>query len=730
MENYCGKRLDGRYEIREIIGVGGMSVVYKAYDNIDDRIVAVKILKEEFLSSEESRRRFKNESKAIAVLSHPNIVKVYDVSFGDRIQYIVMEYVEGITLKEYIEQQKVVNWKEAVHFVSQILLALQHAHDKGIVHRDIKPQNIMLLQDGTIKVADFGIARFSRDGTKTMTEDAIGSVHYISPEQARGEITDDKADIYSMGVVMYEMLTGQLPFQSDNAVSIAIMQLQQEAVPPRQINPEIPLGLEQITMRAMQKNPNNRYHSAAEMMLDIDEFKRNPSIKFNYNYFVDKEPTKYVDSKTAPVAEVKTATEDTQGKLNLSKEEIDDLEPSKTMPILFGIIAGIIVILGVFAGILVYRNTHKIPVPNFVGLNYADEISTNSDYTDNFNFETVAVYSNEAEAGIVLKQDPESDTNVKKGKTIKLEIAYNDDSILITGIIGMTSAEAEEKLRQSGFDVKVITTYNKNEKAGYVFEVNPSENSYAEKGSLITLYVATDENPNAVKVPEVTGYARDIALQLLKSSGFAVKVTTQDSDKAEGIVVDQSPKAGEEADNGSTVTIFVSTGVPSESTGTIDVTLPNATGSTTGVMKVYLDSELYKTYDEVLLNGGKKTVEITGKGTKSFAVTVNDQTIMKGKIDFTKSPAVVSEIETVAYVEKLPLPNVVGLSVSDALAKLKNAGFTNVDVFDSENRPASSGTVVSQDPVSDSNTHDTKLKVTLRVDTGSSSDSDSAQSNG
>ena len=240
MENYCGKRLDGRYEIREIIGVGGMAVVYKAYDNIDDRIVAVKILKGEFLANEEFRRRFKNESKAIAVLSHPNIVKVYDVSFGDRLQYIVMEYVEGITLKEYIEQQKVINWKEAVHFVSQILLALQHAHDKGIVHRDIKPQNIMLLQDGTIKVTDFGIARFSRGDTRTMTEDAIGSVHYISPEQARGELTDDKADIYSVGVVMYEMLTGQLPFQSDNAVSIAIMQLQQEAKPPREINPEIP----------------------------------------------------------------------------------------------------------------------------------------------------------------------------------------------------------------------------------------------------------------------------------------------------------------------------------------------------------------------------------------------------------------------------------------------------------------------------------------------------------
>ena len=292
MENYVGKRLDGRYEIQEIIGVGGMAVVYKAYDNIDDRIVAVKILKEEFLQNEEFRRRFKNESKAIAVLSHPNIVKVYDVSFGDRLQYIVMEYVEGITLKEYIEQQKVINWKEAVHFVTQILRALQHAHDKGIVHRDIKPQNIMLLQNGNIKVTDFGIARFSRSETRTMTESAIGSVHYISPEQARGEITDDKADLYSVGVVLYEMLTGQLPFQSDSAVSVAIMQLQSDPKSPRELNDQIPVGLEQITMKAMQKDVRDRYQSAAEMLLDLDEFKRNPNIKFNYACFVDNEPSK------------------------------------------------------------------------------------------------------------------------------------------------------------------------------------------------------------------------------------------------------------------------------------------------------------------------------------------------------------------------------------------------------------------------------------------------------
>ena len=227
MDNFCGKRLDGRYEIKEIIGVGGMAVVYKAYDNIDDRVVAIKILKDEYLSNEEFKRRFKNESKAIAVLSHPNIVRVYNVSFGDRIQYIVMEYVDGITLKEYIEQQGAVNWKEAVHFMGQILAALQHAHDKGIVHQDIKPQNILLLQDGTIKVTDFGIARFSRTDADTTSDKAIGSVHYISPEQARGEVTDEKADIYSVGVVMYEMLTGRVPFDADTPVSVALKHLQE-----------------------------------------------------------------------------------------------------------------------------------------------------------------------------------------------------------------------------------------------------------------------------------------------------------------------------------------------------------------------------------------------------------------------------------------------------------------------------------------------------------------------
>ena len=235
MDKYLGKRLDGRYELRELIGVGGMAYVYKAYDSIDDRTVAVKILKDEFANNEEFIRRFRNESKAIAILNHPNIVKVLDVGFGEHLQYIVMEYIDGITLKEYLDQRRDIRWKEAVHFTVQILRALQHAHDKGIVHRDIKPQNIMLLSDGTIKVTDFGIARLSRSEVRATVggDKAIGSVHYISPEQARGEITDEKTDLYSVGVMLYEMLTGRLPFEADNAVSVAIMQMQSEPTPPR-----------------------------------------------------------------------------------------------------------------------------------------------------------------------------------------------------------------------------------------------------------------------------------------------------------------------------------------------------------------------------------------------------------------------------------------------------------------------------------------------------------------
>lgn len=713
MENYCGKRLDGRYEIREIIGVGGMAVVYKAYDNIDDRIVAIKILKEEFLANEEFRRRFKNEAKAIAVLSHPNIVKVYDVSFGDRLQYIVMEYIEGITLKEYIEQQNAVNWKEAVHFVNQILKALQHAHDKGIVHRDIKPQNIMLLQDGTIKVSDFGIARFSRGDTRTMTESAIGSVHYISPEQARGEITDDKADLYSVGVVMYEMLTGQLPFQSDSAVSVAIMQLQQEAKRPREINPDIPLGLEQITLRAMQKNARDRYQSASEMLLDLDEFRKNPSIKFDYNYFVDSDPTRFVEPKRpsnakAPADAVKTEPE----------EEAEEKEPSKTMPILFGVLAGLVVIIAIFVGVFLGRNAKKVEVPDFVGMNYNDEIAGNALYTENFVFETEPVYSSDAEPGVVLSQNPEAKTKIRKGKTVKLEIAYNDDSVLISGIVGLSSEEAEAKLKKSGFDVKIIPKYDKNAKEGIVFDTYPVEGSYGEKGSLVTIYVATNENPDAAVVPGVVGYSQDIAKKLIESAGFKVgNVTEANSDKEKGTVISQSPDGGETAEKGASVALVVSNGVPEATSTTISVKLPKSSGGS-GALKVFLNSTLYNSDTEqfpreVSFSGETITITLKGSGANNtYQVLIDDYEIQSGKIDFTKTPAAVTDVQNKEF--PVSVPNVTGLSVSEARKKLEDSGFTNLEFVNESGDRVSSGTVTEQTPAQNEKViPSTKIRLTV-----------------
>ena len=290
MDKFIGKRLDGRYEIQEMIGVGGMANVYKAKDIMDDKVVAVKILREEYMTNEQFTRMFQNESKAIAILSHPNIVKVYDVIFTERVQSIVMEYIDGITLKEYIDQQKVLRWKEAVYFTTQMLRALNHAHSKGIVHRDIKPHNIMLLSDGTVKMMDFGIASFARSEARSSTDKAIGSVHYISPEQAQGGGIDGKSDIYSVGIVLFEMLTGQLPFEAETPVSVAIKQIQNKPVPPSRLNPSIPKGLEEITMKAMEKDPSRRYRSAAEMLADIDAFKRDPNIEFSYQQMEGDEP--------------------------------------------------------------------------------------------------------------------------------------------------------------------------------------------------------------------------------------------------------------------------------------------------------------------------------------------------------------------------------------------------------------------------------------------------------
>lgn len=683
MENYVGKTLNGRYEIKEIIGVGGMAVVYKAYDNIDDRIVAVKILKEEFLANEEFRRRFKNESKAIAVLSHPNIVKVYDVSYGDRIQFIVMECVDGITLKEYIQQQGVINYKEAVFFVTQILRALQHAHDKGIVHRDIKPQNIMLLENGAIKVTDFGIARFSSSETRTMTDSTIGSVHYISPEQARGDITDDKADIYSVGVMLYEMLTGKLPFESDNTVSVAIMQLQQDPVKPREINPSIPVGLEQIVLKAMQKNINDRYQSAAEMLLDLEEFRRNPSISFDYDY-KNNEPTKYIPNITNSIKKVDPVVEE---------EEEEPEVRNRTIPILIGIITGLVVVLAVAFGVLFklgyLSGNSQIKVPNFIGVIY-DEEEFETKYPD-LTFDISEKVDTSVTPNQIISQTPEKGTKIDPKKTIiELVVATNTELVEIPDdLIGIDYVSAVTKLTSLGFNVKEKEVEQKDYPgiaAGTVVSVNPKGGNKVSANSTVTLeYVSYDETKEKlVIVPDVSNLDEASAKKVLTSSGFTVSVNSEYSDTiSKGYVISNTFK-GSKIPAGSNVTITVSKGKLVEQSITITVALPEYTGQ--GAVTATLDDvTVYSGY--LTLDGSD--VEVTVKGyepTSVFKFFVDGKLIYKCNVNFTSSPVATSNVTTYEYqdtttttqpVEAI-VPDVRGDSFSEAVAKLKEKGFNNI----------------------------------------------------
>ncbi len=590
MDRFVGKRLDGRYEIREIIGVGGMAVVYKAYDSIEDRIVAIKILKEEFASNEEFQRRFKNESKAIAVLSHPNIVKVFDVSFGDLIQYIVMEYIEGITLKEYIETNGGLNWNDAVSFTIQILRGLQHAHDKGIVHRDVKPQNIMVLADKTIKVTDFGIARFARKESQTITDKAIGSVHYISPEQAKGEFTDEKADIYSLGVIMYEMLTGNLPFEAENTVSVAIMHLQTEPKLPTHINPLIPLGLEQITMKAMQKDTQNRYKSAAEMLRDLEQFKRDPSTIFHNSYFVDDSPTKAVDSF---YYDTQSNTDDTASAESQSKVSV--------IAILAGVAAAfiiaIIVLCIIFIPKLFSSSGEKFECPDFFGKNKSELASFEEDFGLKFSYE-YGTPSNELlteiEPGEIYKQNPPAGTLVGADATITVTICNGDLEIIpLPNVVGQEASRAQFILIHEGFEVEVISEYSEDMAEGCVIRTDPAYGSKLAPGSKIKLFVSLGVLKEPAEVPDVKRHSLEEAKKLIEQAGFKVGTVTQVSSEPnfKGYVVSQSPEGGDGkmAEKGTAINISVGNGIPVYKF-TLNVELPTDYVNDHGFVSAWIDN--------------------------------------------------------------------------------------------------------------------------------------------
>ncbi len=642
MDKYIGKRLDGRYEIHELIGVGGMANVYRCNDTVDDREVAIKILKDEYLNNEEFIRRFKNESKAIAMLSHPNIVKVYDVSFGDMIQYIVMEYIDGITLKEYIESQGIIEWKDVIHLTTQVLKALQHAHESGIVHRDIKPQNIMLLQDGTIKVTDFGIARFSDKATRTMTDQAIGSVHYIAPEQAKGSITDGKTDIYSVGVMLYEMLTGRLPFDGDSAVTVALMQLQSTPKRPREVNPGIPVGLEQITMRAMQKQPEDRYASAAEMLSDIERFRLNPSIVFDYgNTFVDHQPTKHVHS----IKEAEEGNKVDKKKVTMPEPEYAyDDEPVKErkpgFQVLKGVIISALIMTLIFAGISIYQALNSdqnkdVDVPNFVGKTLVEAKENNP---DNFQFDIKSKFVEGQEIGVIIEQDPEANSKkIKSGSVIVLTVNGTDTEISVPFIQNMSENEAISKLKEKSLIPQIIYVENTKTPKGYVIDSFPTAGAKAMIGSTVSVYIANGERAGTAQIPSILGMDVGEAKSQLEELGLTVETVYDDESKAaKDSVISSSPLPYGKVEKGTVVTLTVSSGKGDKRTVEVIVELPSYVSGSLE-MTVLVDGEIDSSLTKTVYpsSGSSVNISFEGTGKKNVVVQLDGQTYREYTIDFT-----------------------------------------------------------------------------------------------
>lgn len=665
MDKYIGKRLDGRYEIHELLGVGGMAYVYKAYDNIEKRWVAIKILKEELAGNSDFLRRFRNESKAIAVLSHPNIVKVYDVSFGDRIQYIVMEYIDGITLKQYIEQQGEIKWREALYFTVQILRALQHAHEKGIIHRDIKPQNIMLLEDGTIKVTDFGIARFSQAETQTMTDKAIGSVHYIAPEQARGGYINDKADIYSVGVMLYEMLTGQLPFVADNAVSVAIMQMQAEPTPPSRINPSIPKGLEEITMHAMEKNPAQRFPSAADMLEDVERFRRDPEIVFHYGEQVDRA---YAGTSADIYGNVQqnAAPQKYNDNYEYEEEYVRSKNGARASNIIKGIVAAVIVVALVVGGIFGWRylqnlttSTNKtsdeIVLPNFVGKIYASDIESNSEYAD-LTFEITYGNVPSKQPGEVLRQTPAAGMTVKKGKTVSLTVNGEAEQVVVEDVKGYKQQDAYDALKALNLSPKIQAVADDDTAVGYVVKTDPAAGSTVSTGTTVTIYVSSGPSTESAVIPNIVGYQYSAAKEELEAAGFVVTAEYDDeSDKDENTVLSVSPNEGEKAKKGSVVTVTVSSGKGAQKDVYYDIPLPGGVSDDL-TMKIYVDGTLIETRTVNPSTSPYSNMTFTGKDRANLVITLNDQQYITAEIDYTTQSINVTSQQSYATPEPEPTP--------------------------------------------------------------------------
>lgn len=552
-DKYIGKILDERYEIIELIGSGGMANVYKALCHRLNRYDAVKIMRDETAANTELRRRFRAESQAVAMLSHPNIVSVYDVSHSDDVEYIVMELIDGITLKQYLQKKSVLDPSEVLDFTIQTAKALEHAHSKGIIHRDIKPQNIMLLKDGMIKVADFGIASLENTIEENNGE-TVGSVHYIAPEQARGEAPDARSDIYSLGIVMYEMLTGKLPYVGNSDVEVAVKHMNTDPVTPRDIVPSIPEELERICLKAMNSNIDERYQSASEMLADLEEYK---SQSLAAHVLEDSEAV-LIDSEEPPRRRAKRSRR--SKKIALS---------SGILAVLLFIIIGFVFLNGYFLKDL-FSDPVKVKVDNFVGRYYEDVIN-DKDYKKIYDFKVTFKVDLEHEYGIILSQDPESGrskTVSDKGSKIVVELVCAAETVddqkrllKVPYIVNHEREEAISMVQDAGFTYTLEQAPSDSITKGYVISTDPVAGAAADEGSEIKIIISTGPETVMTKVPQLKGLSKESAIAKIESSNLSIgNISTAESDLVAGTVIDQNIAAGTEIEEHTKISITVSSG--------------------------------------------------------------------------------------------------------------------------------------------------------------------------
>ena len=585
MDRYIGKLLDNRYEILEVIGTGGMAVVYKARCHRLNRLVAIKILREDLAQDAEFRRRFHDESQAVAMLSHPNIMAVYDVSRSSEVEYIVMELIDGITLKQFMQKKGApLNWKEALHFITQIMKALSHAHSRGIIHRDIKPQNMMVLRDGSVKVADFGIARLASAAQNTLTQEALGSVHYISPEQARGSRIDARSDIYSAGVVLYEMLTGRLPYEGDTPVSVAIQHINSLPLAPREHNPDIPEALEAITLKAMASSVEQRYISAEAMLADLEEFRKNPSINFDYTP-ADlagggaDEPTQVIDTGRRRAVQTQTP-----GSAARRRERQDDYDEEDDMPqrrrkrgregggntallavgAILVFVVGIGVLLWLMLSDLFTPTAQEYTVPDLYGQTI-EEIQAKKEITSHFTVvdSGTAVPSDTVPAGQVVSQSPAKDVKVKgEGTVITVTLSAGENSLKMPNVTNVEHRQAEQELKNLGLDVIKEFVNNVPVTKDFVISTEPAQGSPVAAGSQVKLVVSLGPEIEQVTVLPMTGQTLEAATKMVKEDLELTlgTVTYIPSTEPKDTVVGQSIGAGNQVAKGTTINLQVSLG--------------------------------------------------------------------------------------------------------------------------------------------------------------------------